>query len=380
MENLDLKEIRDKLDEIDTQLVGLFEKRMALCSDVAEFKIQTGKKVYDGERERQKLEAVTAMAGNDFNKKGVYELFSQIMTISRKLQYGLLIRHGQALETGFTMTDSLKKEGARIAYQGVEGSYGHGAALKYFGQDADVYHVKSMEDAMLEVEEGRADFAVLPIENSSAGAVSDNYDLLVKHNVYIVGETELPVSHALLGLPGATLEDIHQVYSHPQALMQCSQYLNSHRQWRQISMENTAVSAKKVLEDGDVTQAAVASEIAGKLYGLKVLEPSINYNKNNATRFIILAKDPVYQKEANKISICFECAHKSGTLYNMLGNLIYNNVNMLMIESRPIPGKSWEYRFFVDVEGNLSDPAVQNALKGIAEEAATLRILGNYEA
>ena len=372
MENLDLKEIRNKLDEIDTQLVGLFEKRMALCSDVAEFKIQTGKKVYDGERERQKLEAVTAMAGNDFNKKGVYELFSQIMTISRKLQYGLLIRHGQALETGFTMTDSLKKEGARIAYQGVEGSYGHGAALKYFGQDADVYHVKSMEDAMLEVEEGRADFAVLPIENSSAGAVSDNYDLLVKHNVYIVGETELPVSHALLGLPGATLEDIHQVYSHPQALMQCSR--------RQISMENTAVSAKKVLEDGDVTQAAVASEIAGKLYDLKVLEPSINYNKNNATRFIILAKDPVYQKEANKISICFECAHKSGTLYNMLGNLIYNNVNMLMIESRPIPGKSWEYRFFVDVEGNLSDPAVQNALKGIAEEAATLRILGNYEA
>ena len=237
---------------------------------------------------------------------------------------------------------------------------------------------KSMEDAMLEVE-GRASLRFCLFENSSAGAVSDN-DLLVKHNVYIVGETELPVNHALLGLPGATLEDIHQVYSHPQALMQCSQYLNSHRQWRQISMENTAVSAKKVLEDGDVTQAAVASEIAGKLYGLKVLEPSINYNKNNATRFIILAKDPVYQKEANKISICFECAHKSGTLYNMLGNLIYNNVNMLMIESRPIPGKSWEYRFFVDVEGNLSDPAVQNALKGIAEEAATLRILGNYEA
>lgn len=147
------------------------------------------------------------------------------MTISRKLQYGLLVRHGQALETGFTMVDDLKKEGVRIAYQGVEGSYGHGAALQYFGQDADVYHVKSMEDAMVEVEEGRADYAVLPIENSSAGAVSDNYDLLVKHNVYIVGETELAVNHALLGLPGATLEDIRQVYSHPQALMQCSQYL-----------------------------------------------------------------------------------------------------------------------------------------------------------
>ena len=279
MENLDLQEIRKKLDGIDNQLVELFEKRMALCSDVAEFKIQTGKKVYDGERERQKLDSVMAMADSEFNKKGVYELFSQIMTISRKLQYGLLVRHGQALETGFTMVDDLKKEGVRIAYQGVEGSYGHGAALQYFGQDADVYHVKSMEDAMVEVEEGRADFAVLPIENSSDGAVSDNYDLLVKHNVYIVGETELAVNHALLGLPGATLEDIRQVYSHPQALMQCSQYLNSHRQWRQVSMENTAVSAKKVLEDADVTQAAVASEIAGKLYGLKVLQPSINYNK-----------------------------------------------------------------------------------------------------
>ena len=260
MENLDLQEIRKKLDGIDNQLVELFEKRMALCSDVAEFKIQTGKKVYDGERERQKLDSVMAMADSEFNKKGVYELFSQIMTISRKLQYGLLVRHGQALETGFTMVDDLKKEGVRIAYQGVEGSYGHGAALQYFGQDADVYHVKSMEDAMVEVEEGRADYAVLPIENSSAGAVSDNYDLLVKHNVYIVGETELAVNHALLGLPGATLEDIRQVYSHPQAL-----------------------------EDADVTQAAVASEIAGKLYGLKVLQPSINYNKNNVTRFIILA-------------------------------------------------------------------------------------------
>ena len=378
MENLDLKEIRNKLDEIDTQLVELFEKRMALCSDVAEFKIQTGKKVYDGERERQKLEAVTAMADTDFNKKGVYELFSQIMTISRKLQYGLLIRHGQVLETGFIKVDSLKKEGARIAYQGVEGSYGHGAALQYFGQDADVYHVESMEDAMVEVEEGRADFAVLPIENSSAGAVSDNYDLLVKHNVYIVGETELPVTHALLGLPNAALEDIRQVYSHPQALMQCSQYLNSHRQWRQVSLENTAVSAKKVLEDGDVTQAAVASEIAGKLYGLKVLEPAINYNKNNVTRFIILAKNPVYQEGANKISICFECAHKSGTLYNMLGNLIYNNLNMLMIESRPIPGRNWEYRFFIDFEGNLNDSAVKNALRGIREEATNMKILGNY--
>ena len=364
METLDLQEIRGKLDEIDARITELFEERMKLCQDVAEFKLGTGKPVYDAQREQEKLKALTAQAHGEFNKKGIFELFSQIMTISRRMQYALLARHGKVLDTGFTMVEELKKDGVRVAYQGVEGSYGHGAALKYFGKGADLYHVAAMEDAMTEVEEGRADYGVLPIENSSAGAVSDNYDLLVKHNVYIVGEIQLPVNHALLGLPDASLEDIKEVYSHPQALMQCSNYLNSHREWRQVSMVNTAVAAKKVLED--------------KLYGLKVLEAPVNHNRNNTTRFIVLSRNPVYRKDAGKVSICFEGAHKSGSLYNMLGNLIYNDVNMLMIESRPIEGRSWEYRFFVDAEGSLSDPAIQNALKGISAEAVNMRILGNY--
>ena len=150
----------------------------------------------------------------------------------------------------------------------------------------------------------------------------------------------------------------------------------------QITLTDISINAIKPLNNKELLIATDGAGVFEMNIDSYQANPYIvaDYNKNNATRFIILAKDPVYQKEANKISICFECAHKSGTLYNMLGNLIYNNVNMLMIESRPIPGKSWEYRFFVDVEGNLSDPAVQNALKGIAEEAATLRILGNYEA
>ena len=215
--------------------------------------------------------------------------------------------------------------------------------------------------------------------------MSNNYDLLIKHSNYIVAETQLAVTHALLGLPDAQITDIETVYSHPQALMQCSRYLNSHRQWKQISVENTAVAARKITDDGLKSQAAVASEIAGKLYGLKVLQPSVNdskkntnHNKDNVTRFIILAPKAVYCKDAGKISLCFEAPHKSGSLYNMLGNFIYNQVNMLRIESRPIEGRSWEYRFFVDVEGSLRDGAVQNALKGIAEEAAAMRILGTY--
>lgn len=375
---MDLLECRKELDGIDRQIVELFEKRMEICGHVAESKLASGKAVYDGERERQKLEAVGVMAHGDFNRTAVTELFSQMMTISRRYQYKLLEEGGKSEDLGFRRVEGLPAEGARIVYQGVEGAYSHGAALQYFGEAADVYHVEHFGDAMEEVQAGRADFAVLPIENSSAGAVVDLYDILTRYSNSIVAETFLPVNHALLGTAEAKEEQIKTVYSHPQALMQSSGYLNSHRDWKQISMENTAVAARKVLEDGDPTQAAVASEIAGRLYGLKVLKPSIQNNKGNTTRFVILAREQVYRRDAGKISICFELPHRSGTLYNILGHFIFNHVNMVMIESRPIPGRNWEYRFFVDIEGNLEDAAVKNALKGIGAEALNLRILGNY--
>ena len=378
MKELNLQEIREQLDQIDRKLVELFEERMRLSGDVAQFKIQTGKAVYDGEREKQKLGAVRDLAHGEFNQQAVGELFSQIMTISRRYQYQILAEYGKRGDTGFCEVEELNRKGVRVVYQGVEGAYSHAAALKFFGEEVEIYHVPTWEDAMQEVEEGRAVYAVLPIENSSAGAVSDNYDLLVKYNNYIVGEVLLTVNHALLGLPGAELEEIRTVYSHPQALMQSSVYLNSNRKWRQVSVVNTAVAAKKVLEDQDRTQAAVASETAGRLYGLKVLKSGINHNKNNTTRFIVLANRPIYRKGAGKASICFELPHKSGSLYNMLGNFIFNNVNMVMIESRPIPGRNWEYRFFVDIEGSLGDAPVRNALMGIEKEAVNMRILGNY--
>lgn len=375
---MDLQEIRGKLDQIDKQFVDLLEERLDLCGQVAADKIKTGKAVFDKEREQQKLASVRAMAGNEFNARAAEELFTQLMTISRRLQYQIIEEHGKKIETGFTMVDSLKKDHIRVVYQGVEGAYSHAATMQYFGDDVDAYHVKTWEDAMNDVESGKADYAVIPIENSSAGAVVDNYDLLIKHHNVIVAETCVTVNHALLGLPEANLEDIERVYSHPQALMQSSQYLNARKEWQQISVENTAVAAKKIIEDQDIHQAAVASETAGKLYGLEVLASSINHNKNNTTRFLILAKEQIYRKDASKVSICFELPHKSGSLYNMLGNFIYNGVNMMMIESRPILGRNWEYRFFVDIEGNLSDSSIQNALKSVSEEAANMRILGNY--
>ena len=374
---MDLLECRNKLDVIDKQIVKLFEERMDICGKVAETKIASGKAVYDAEREKQKLDAVSAMADSEFNQVAVRELFSQMMSISRKYQYSILAEHGRAMKLGFERLDQLPMEGVRVVHQGVEGAYSHAAAIQYFGEKAEIYHVARFEDAMKEVQLGNADYAVMPIENSYAGAVIDMYDLLTRYDNYIVAETFLPVNHALLGVPGAKLSDVKTVFSHPQALMQCSAFLNDNG-LKQISVENTAVAAKRVVEEGDKSQAAIASEIAGKLYGLELLKPFIQNNQGNTTRFVILANRKVYQKDAGKISLCFELPHTSGSLYNMLGNFIFNHVNMMMIESRPIPGKNWEYRFFVDIEGNLQDAGVKNALRGIGAEAQNFKILGNY--
>ncbi|MGL5436233.1 MAG: prephenate dehydratase [Lachnospiraceae bacterium] len=378
MEFMDLKECRDQLDQIDQQIVELFEQRMQVCADVAAYKINTGKEVYDEEREQQKLAAIEQIAHGGFNRVAVRELFSQMMTISRRYQYQLLEESGQQTDLGFEQVDHLDIKQVRVVYQGVEGAYSHAAVRQYFGTGVDAYHVPLFKDAMQAVSQGDADYAVLPIENSSAGAVIDNYDLLTHYHNYIVGEIFILASHTLLVRPEAELADIRTVYSHPQALMQCSAFLNSQRDWRQVSCENTAVAAKKVMEDQDNSQAAVASAIAGQLYGLKVLKESIQNNQGNTTRFIILSRKPIYRREAGKISLVFELPHTSGSLYNILGNFIFNNVNMRMIESRPIQGRNWEYRFFIDMEGNLDDAGIRNALRGIAAESQNMRILGNY--
>ena len=378
MKNLDLQEIRKHIDQVDSQLAALIEQRMRLTADVAEYKMQNGKEIYDPVREKEKLASVRAMAKTPFGEIAMGEIFAQMMTISRRYQYQVLGSYGNKADGGFKLVENLPTAGARIVYQGVEGAYSHEAALQVFGRDADVYNVPAWDDAMKEVAEGRAAYAVLPIENSSAGAVIDNYDLLLKYDNYIVAETEVSVNHALLGLPDAELSDIKTVISHPQALMQCSEFLKEHRDWKQIQAENTAGAAKRILADGDVTQAAIASPKAGEIYGLKILKPSINHNRTNTTRFIVLGKEPVYRLDARKVSVCFETPHVSGALYNMLGHFIYNHVNMLMIQSRPILERNWEYRFFLDIEGSLSDGPVQNALLGLKSEAVFMRILGNY--
>lgn len=374
---MDLLELRAQIDEIDQQIVELYEKRMEISRGVAEFKISTGKKVFDKQRELEKLAKVKSLTHNDFNSHGIEELFEQIMSMSRKLQYQLLAQNGSMGKLPFIGVDDLDIHKARVVFQGADGSYSQAAMKQYFGDQVNCFHVDTFREAMSAIDEGSADFAVLPIENSTAGIVSEIYDLLVEFENYIVGEQIIKVEHCLLGVPGTRLEDIKTVYSHPQSLMQSAKYLADH-DWKQVSMQNNAFAAKKVAEDQDKSQVAIASEHAAGIYGLEVLKQGVNQFDGNSTRFIIVTNQKIFKKDANKISICFEVPHESGSLYHMLSHFIYNNLSMTKIESRPIEERSWEYRFFIDFEGNLADSAVKNALRGLRDESRNMKILGNY--
>ena len=373
-----LEELREKLDEIDGQITDLYEKRMKVCEAVGEYKVSAGRKVFDRQREREKLTEVASRVNGDFNKKGIQELYQQLMSMSRKLQYQQLVEAGALGRLPFLRIDDLDKKNARVVFQGTEGAYSQAAMQQFFGEDVNSFHVRTFRDAMEAIEEGAADYAVLPIENSTAGPVIEMYDLLDEFENYIVAETILPIVHTLSGLPGAKLSDIQRVYSKTEALMQTSRFLDEHSDWQRISVVNTAIAARKVLKEQDISQAAVCSAYAAKVHGLEVLVDEINDVADNSTRFIVVTNQKVFLKNASKISIRFELPHQSGSLYRILSHFIYNDLNMSKIESRPIKGRPWEYCFFVDFEGNLEDAAVKNAIRGLREEAQNLKILGNY--
>ena len=375
---IELSELRTQLDKIDKNIVELYQQRMEICKGVAEYKIANGKMVLDKEREAQKIRTLTALADNEFNEKGIEELFEQIMSISRKLQYQMLAEHGRVLRLPFQSVETLADENTRVVFQGAPGAYSQAAMEQFFGKQIDNFHVDTFRQAMCALEEGSADYAVLPIENSTAGIVSEIYDLLVEFENYIVGEQVIKIEHCLLGVPGGSIEELETVFSHPQSLMQSAGFLKQYPQWKQVSLLNNAFAAQKVRDDNAKNQAAIASEKAGEIYGLEVLQKGVNQAENNCTRFIIVTNRKIFLEKANKVSLCFEIPHHSGSLYHILSHFIYNNLNLTKIESRPIPERSFEYRFFIDFDGNLKDSSVKNALRGLREETMNMKILGNY--
>lgn len=377
----DLLVLRDEIDQIDKEIVALYQKRMQLTGEVAEYKIRTGKNVFDKEREQAKIETLRSFVDDSFSKNGVQELFEHIMSISRKRQYQQLTEHGIAMPNDFEEVASIDVKNSRIVFQGVEGAYAQIAMEQYFGSGIDSFHVATWREALDTLAYGKAEFAVLPIENSTAGVVAENYDLLAENDYSIIGEQIIPINHCLVGLSDAELSDITNVYSHPQALAQCGKYLQEHENFCCESESNTAVAARKVKQSGQKQKAAIASERTAQLYGLKVLDRNIQDNRENSTRFIIVTKRKIFLSHAQKISICLEIKHHSGSLYHALSHMIYNDLNMNFIQSRPLTGRegtNWQYRFFIDFEGNLKQSAVLNALRGLSEEFENVRILGNY--
>lgn len=375
----DLADIRVEIDTVDNEILNLFTKRMELACQVAEYKIATGKKVYDKTREDEKLDKLSACVDGEFSQQAVRELYTQIMSISRKKQFSILSDKGVGYDTGFMQVDDFDFSDAVVCFQGVQGAYSQLAMMAFFDKMKTSFHVDMWRDAMDAISTGKADYAVLPIENSLAGSVEENFDLLSEYNVAIIGEQIIKVDHALLGVKGANISDIKTVYSHPKAIAQCENYIRlNHIDWDVKNLRNTAMSAQKIKDDNDITQAAIGSKYNAELYDLEVLEESIQDDKNNETRFVIVSKNKVYRKDADKISLCVEISHEPGSLYRILSNLMFNGINMNRIESRPIKGVNWQYRFFIDIDGNLNDEAVRNALIGLNEECVSLRILGNY--
>lgn len=374
----DLSEIRQEIDTVDKQIVELIENRMNLAMEVAKYKMATGKPIYDRQREQEKLDKLGAMASSEFNAKGIQELFLQIMSVSRRYQYNLIGGTEDEIDKQFRKLPKLSiSKSTKAVYAGVPGAFAESAMVEYFGGDIDGQNAKDFHEVAVRVSDGKADYGVLPIENSSAGFVSGIYDLLARYQLSIVGEKKLAVNQCLLGIEGTDLSKVTTVFSHPQGLLQAKEYLEE-KGWKQISMGNTALAAKKVHDDGDRTQVAVASQRAAQLYGLSVLVPRLNMAENNTTRFVIVSNKQEYEEKANKVSISFSLPHQSGTLYNILAHFIFNDVNMTSIESVPLPGKQWEYCFFVDFEGSLQDNKVKNALRGIMAETENFRILGCF--
>lgn len=268
-----------------------------------------------------------------------------------------------------------------VAYQGTDGAYSQIAAERHFAGRQLVCRGHDSFRAMLEsVAAGNADYGMQPIENTTAGSINEAYDLLARMDLYVVGEEVLRVSHCLLALPGATLEQIRRVYSHPQALAQCSEFLSALPSCEVIAFTDTAMSVRRVKNEGDAAQAAIASERAGQIHGLSVLRRDIANQRDNFTRFVVVAKKPARYDESIpcKTSLIFTTRHERGALVRCLNVLADHGLNLTKLESRPRPETPFEYLFYVDFEGNEASENVKSALAGVQAQSSFFKVLGSY--
>ena len=382
----DLQQCRAEIDRLDRQIVALFEERMAVCREVGAYKVAHHLPVLDEERERQVLQAKAELLQDADLRPQVIALFETIMAGSRSLQRRMVTETDPAKAGDLGAYQAMRHWSGqplteqRVLYQGQPGAYCEEAAMGFFGDDCQRMNLKTWDGVFRGVKEGFGDFGVVPIENSSTGSINDVFDLLGQFGCYIVGEQIVPVRHCLVALPDASLDTITDVYSHAQGFAQCRPFLGEHPKWEHHEMVNTAVAAKFVAESGDSTKAAIASRRAAELYGLQILQSAINENVRNYTRFLIVAAEPRFPDDANKISVRFTIPHREGSLCRILQIFAQAGLNLEKLESRPVPESRWEYSFYADFTGNIRREEMDRGIRELIDAASSFRVLGNYKA
>ncbi len=376
---MELSEYRNKLDSIDEEILRLFSERMNIAAEIASWKQENSLPVLDVRREKEKLQRIEEMSDPELSDY-TFTLFSMLMELSRSRQNRILHRESpetRAIEAALRDTPQLFPEKAIVACQGVEGAYSGIACEKLFARPS-IFYFSSFDAVFTAVEKGLCRYGVIPVENSTAGTVNAVYDLMVKHDFRIVRSVRIKVDHNLLVRPGTKAEDITEIYSHGQALTQCAGFLQRFPNAKIIPCENTAVAAKMVAESADPGVAALSSRSCAKLYGLEILMASVQDSDNNYTRFICISKNLEIYPGADHTSLMMVIRDEPGTLHHVLARFYVLGINMHKLESRPIPGRNWEYRFYFDLDTSVYSPKFIQLMGELGDICEEYEYLGSY--
>ena len=376
---MELNELRTKIDEIDSEIVRLFTERMNISGQVAEYKKENNQPIYVPAREREILKDVAEKAGPEMaNYTRV--LYSMIFELSRSYQQKQNDEHTplyKKITESIENTPKLFPQAPMVACQGVEGAYAQIACEKIF-KSPFIMYFKNFDAVFNAIDKGLCQYGILPIENSTAGSVKKVYDLMINHNFSIVRTFRLKVDHNLLVNPGTKLEDIKEIYSHEQAINQCSEYLRNFPNATIIPVENTAVAAEMVSKSGRKDVAAISSRSCEELYGLECLATSIQDEKNNHTRFICISKNLEIYPGADRTSIMMILNHKPGALYKVLARMYVLGINVVKLESRPLPDREFEFMFYFDLETSIYSEEFVQLMCELDDMCEEFKYLGSY--
>ena len=369
-----LEDYRVEIDKIDREITQLLEKRMNVAKAISKYKIENNMQIFHPDREKMVIEKNKGYLENKEYEELVESFYDNLMYLSRLVQQKEIYPENKI----YTKPYKNDRENLVVGYQGVAGSFGNEAMLKYFKNIKEAKSYEKFEEVFKAVESGEIEYGILPVENSSTGGIGTVEDLLKEYNLYIVGEECIKISQNLVGIKGATVDDIKEVYSHPQGFEQSTKFFDKHKNYNLIPYSNTAISEKLVSDLKDKSKAAIASERAAKLYDLKIIKKDVNDLKNNYTRFIVIGRDLECDETCDKVSILFSVEDTSGGLYNLIRDIKEFGLNMSKIESRPNRNNPWNYIFFVDFDGNLFDENIKQAVNVIARNSKYFKLLGCY--